>query len=508
MDCRDQGRVAVSIRRGLDHYAPREQSPYHPAEDYPESPFRLTTPGGNPAYALVRQALADLGLDAEHFGTRAWNPIGALVKPGGTILLKPNWVLHVNERKGGTDCLFTQAPVLRAVLDYVYLARPGLVLVGDAPVQGCDLDALLAHGFREVMDFMSLQGLNTRVVDFRRTRARRLGHFKWEMQEGLRLLGDYATVDLKGQSLLEPISRGAGRFRVTMYDPRRMRDHHAPGRHRYLVAREVLEADLIINLPKIKTHKKAGLTSALKNLVGINGNKDYLPHHRKGGAGWGGDNYERGSIFKMLAEEVLDLANKHISWSRFYQACTALTYALLVMDIKTGGTGDVEGSWYGTDTVWRMVLDLNRALLYADSEGRMTDTPQRVELSIADGIVAGQGDGPLRPDPCPLGAVVAALNPGAADWVSALLLGLDPARLPVVARAFDEMPLPIARFRPSEIICVVNGAVVDTRVVPGKFGVRAAPPRGWVGHCEWNALAGGSIGPSVTEGLCKKGIRT
>lgn len=118
----------------------------------------------------------------------------------------------------------------------------------------------------------------------------------------------------------------------------------------------------------------------------------------------------------------------------------------------------------------------------------MTDTPQRVELSIADGIVAGQGDGPLRPDPCPLGAVVAALNPGAADWVSALLLGLDPERLPVVARAFDEMPLPITRFRPSDITCLVNGESVNLRDVPANFGVRATPPRGWVGHCEWKQV--------------------
>ena len=485
IDCRDQGRVAVAIQRGLDGYAPREQAPYHPAEDYPESPFLVTTPDGNPAYALVRQALADLGLDSEHYGTRSWNPIGSLVKPGGTILVKPNWVLHANDRKGGTDCLFTQAPVLRAVLDYVYLARPGQVIIGDAPVQGCDLDVLLDKGSREVVDFMLSRGLSARVVDFRRTRARHSGKFRWTMEEGLRLLGDYTTVDLGNQSLLEPISQDAEKFRVTMYDPRRMRDHHMPGRHQYLIAREVLESDLVINLPKLKTHKKAGLTCALKNLVGINGNKDYLPHHRKGSASWGGDNYARSSIFKTLAEEVLDVANKHISWGRFYQACTALTYALLVMDIKTGGIGDVEGSWYGNDTVWRMVLDLNRVLLYADAQGRMTDTPQRVELSITDGIVAGQGDGPLRPDPCPLGAVVAALNPAAADWVAALLLGLDPERVPVVARTFDAMPLPITRFSSADIACSVNGDAVPLCDVPRRFGVRAIPPRGWAGHCEW-----------------------
>jgi uncharacterized protein (DUF362 family) len=55
---------------------------------------------------------------------------------------------------------------------------------------------------------------------------------------------------------------------------------HHPGVHQYLVAKEVIEADIIINLPKLKTHRKAGVTCALKNLIGINGNKEYLPHHR------------------------------------------------------------------------------------------------------------------------------------------------------------------------------------------------------------------------------------
>jgi len=34
----------------------------------------------------------------------------------------------------------------------------------------------------------------------------------------------------------------------------------------------------------LKLHRKAGITCALKNLIGINGNKEYLPHHRLGGS--------------------------------------------------------------------------------------------------------------------------------------------------------------------------------------------------------------------------------
>ena len=73
-----------------------------------------------------------------------------------------------------------------------------------------------------------------------------------------------------------------------------------------LVPLAVLEADVIVNLPKLKTHKKAGVTCALKNLIGINGNKEYLPHHRIGGHNLGGDCYPGGSDLKRALGFVHD----------------------------------------------------------------------------------------------------------------------------------------------------------------------------------------------------------
>ena len=121
---------------------------------------------------------------------------------------------------------------------------------------------------------------------------------------------DYVRFDLADDSLLEPITTDEAPFRVTMYDPRALDETHRRGRHRYLVARELIEADVVFNVPKLKTHKKAGVTGALKNLVGINGHKAYLPHHRKGGAGRGGDAYPGSSLWKTFAEEAYDTANR------------------------------------------------------------------------------------------------------------------------------------------------------------------------------------------------------
>src|SRR6185436_17237787 len=128
------------------------------------------------------------------------------------------------------------------------------------------------------------------VKDFRRTRAQYMNGVR-VAEENVLPEEDFVLFDLASESLLEPITDDQDDFRVTCYDPRLMAKTHGKGRHRYLVAKDVLDADVVINLPKLKTHKKAGVTCALKNLIGINGNKEYLPHHRLGGSDLGGDCY-------------------------------------------------------------------------------------------------------------------------------------------------------------------------------------------------------------------------
>ena len=135
IDIRNQNQVAVASDPGVTSYPAAVAGPFHPSESYPEYAGDVS-PTPNPVYGMVRRVLADLGLDRARFGTPEWNPIGDLVQPGAKIVLKPNWVLHRNLGPGGTDCLVTHASVLRAVLDYVFLAQPREVVVGDAPDPG------------------------------------------------------------------------------------------------------------------------------------------------------------------------------------------------------------------------------------------------------------------------------------------------------------------------------------------------------------------------------------
>jgi len=433
---------------------------------------------------MFADVLQALGLDAEHAETPQWNPMGALVPPGARIVIKPNWVLHENP-VGGLESLVTHPSVVAAALDLAAKAEPREIILGDAPIQDCDFNQLMDFGYQDIVEAARARGIPVTLKDFRRTTLSIQNH-TFDIKNDLRPISDYTLVNLGRDSLIEPISADAGKFRVTKYDPRVMREHHRPGKHEYLITRDVLEADLIINLPKLKTHKKAGMTAALKNLVGINGNKDYLPHHRKGPSILGGDNYKYPSPFKLLAEQMLDFENKHLEKKGWTRWINRLVYYLLVAEMKLGGTGDVEGSWYGNDTVWRMCLDLNRILLHAHADGTLSKQPVRKELSIVDAIIAGDGDGPLKPGPVRMGAIVAALNPAASDWVSAHLMGFDPNRIPIVNNAFIPMNYPIAPFSPEDIHVMVNNKPVDIAEARRIAGKHFTPPRGWKNHIESN----------------------
>jgi hypothetical protein len=260
----------------------------------------------------------------------------------------------------------------------------------------------------------------------------------------------FVLFDLGRNSLLEPVTDGHDSFRVTCYDPRLLARTHAPGRHHYLVAKEVIEADVIVNLPKLKTHKKAGITCALKNLIGINGNKEYLPHHRIGGSRTGGDCYPNKNLIKRALEFTSDQQNmtSSLAVARVWRGISKPFSRALRL---TGDQLGIEGSWSGNDTIWRTCLDLNRILLYGRLDGTMAEEPQRQVLHVVDAVVAGQGDGPLSPQPLPLGLILAGQNATAVDWVGAHLLGYYPERVNIVRKAFGNFQWPIASFAPSNV---------------------------------------------------------
>jgi uncharacterized protein (DUF362 family) len=410
-----------------------------------------------PAAAYREEDGSTMALGVERLGSLlGWaregkGPFGGLIEPGSRVVIKPNFVLHHNQGNGGMDPMITHQSVIKAVVRAALQSDAAEVLVGDAPIQTCDFSALLRETGLDSWS-QELTKANSRfrgVKDFRRTTSKYVNGVR-VAEENLLPEDEFVLFDLGSESLLEPITDDKDDFRVTCYDPRLLAKTHGRGRHRYLVAKDVIAADVVINLPKLKTHKKAGITCALKNLIGINGNKEYLPHHRLGGSNLGGDCYPGDSRVKRMLEYAADQQNLSDSggmgrvWSG---VATQLNRVLNLMGDNLG----IEGSWSGNDTIWRTGLDLNRILIYGQLDGAIAAAPQRRVVHLTDAIVAGQGDGPLSPQPLSLGLLFAGNNAAAIDWFGARLLGYDPQLVPIVREAFGSFRWPIATFQPGEI---------------------------------------------------------
>lgn len=159
---------SVFVRRIISSEYPKE-SPYAPQEDYPENPFPGEFSSYNPVYEAVRNLLYDMGFDSKHFGTRNWNPLGWLIHPGQTVLLKPNWVQHPRGEVN-VDSLLTHGSIIRAVLDYVYITLEGngIIVVADAPIQFADWDKICCSvGIPSLIGFYNERGIKIHLVDLR-----------------------------------------------------------------------------------------------------------------------------------------------------------------------------------------------------------------------------------------------------------------------------------------------------------------------------------------------------
>ncbi len=344
------------------------------------------------------------------------------------VLLKPNWVMH-SKSELDDICLRTNDNFVLATLKVVLEMKPLSVIIGDAPIQGCNWEKMLSEDFSEKIKSLANEyEVAVSVVDFRR----RIYSFSNNKKDAdIRPLKEYVIFDVGKTSWLEPITiNGKSNFRVTNYDPERMVLSHSPGVHKYCLTRELFESDLIISLPKIKTHQKTGITAALKNLVGFNGDKDFLPHHRIGGTQRGGDCYPGGSLLRSWSEKALDNANRRQGRKSFW-IWQKLSSALWKLSIP-GAEHQIAAGWYGNDTTWRMVKDLNRIVEFGNQEGEIKEHAQRMIFSLCDGIIGGEGNGPLDPEPLPLGLITLTNHSLFHDRVMADIMSLPVDKLPLL----------------------------------------------------------------------------
>lgn len=476
----------VLIKKEVYSY-PDKESLFRPSEAYPEYPFaQELSRTENPVYDMVRQGLRMMGLDRENFGKPEWDPLGAFVKPGNTVLIKPNMVMDVNPNGEGTECLYTQPPVVAAVADYVIIALHGTgkIIIGDAPMQECNFENLLeTSGYGSLLEFYKqhCSGIEISIEDFREVRSKTSCgvHYQDELdvQNGREVeLGEYSEFYGDAEDKLD-------RLRITNYNPEFMKQMHNTRRNVYYASNALLQADVVINMPKPKTHRKAGVTIALKNMVGICARKEYLPHHTLGSPAEGGDEYLHQMKTKALEDRLLDERNKAV-WYKQYGKAKLIHWTFRAVHIMTKlcqKDAYREGSWYGNDTISRTIADLNKIVSYADKNGVIRSTPQRKSFVVADMIISGEKEGPLIPSPKKVGIIAMGDDPAGFDKTVAAIMGADISKLAFLRRAFSPKGgLHIADETEPELISNDerwNGKTLDTL---GEDGIlHYIPTEGW-----------------------------
>jgi len=405
-------------------------------------------------------------------------------------VLKPNWVKEHDERHPGPgqwEHVVTHPAVIEAVIRWAgtQLAGSGSITICDAPQtdssfavlnQYCGLDEMVERCRRD------FPGTTIELLDLRPE--------EWHAVDGVTVSKTQLPGDPAGETFvgLNDASEfvgfhGDGRLFGASFNMAETNERHSGGRHEYMLCRTPMDADVLINLPKLKSHKKVGVTCALKNLVGINANKNWLPHHTEGTPDQGGDQFPASTAKAKLEHSWMGRAKRIVNGR-------PLLSRLFVPVKKLGRLffGDTQkvvrsGNWHGNDTCWRMVLDLNKCLYDFDGAGQPRQKPLRY-LAVVDGIIGGEGNGPMSPDAKPCGVILAGIHPAAVDMAAATLMGFDWQKLRLLKNSFEIQKRNFIPFRPSDISLASNKPEWDGPL--GQAGDRFAfkPHFGWVGAIE------------------------
>ena len=415
-----------------------------------------------------------------------------IIKPSDTVILKPNWVRESHIHKPNDwEYLITHPALITSVIRNLTerLGPGGRIIIADGPQTDSSFEKIL--GLNPVIrwhEMTSAKGIALEIIDLRDD--------EWIIQDEVivhrkKLPGDprgSTTVNLSGNTseFHGQIKSKRGYYGAD-YNLNETNAAHNGTDNLYKVSKSVIEADIFINLPKLKTHKKAGITCCLKNLVGINTYKNYLPHYSEGVPDESGDQFPSVGFHSIVEGPLLAFIKQHF-----------LRSPALAQVLKSFGTinrqvfGETahtirSGNWYGNDTIWRTILDLNKILFFANPDGSMRkDNPVHAKkyICIVDAILVGEWNGPLAPDPVPLGYLISGTSPVAVDLVAARLMGFDPMKIPAIRQAFQIISYPLCNITPGDIMIHTEENIFPYNRIPESMIKRCKPHFGWAGHIE------------------------
>lgn len=422
---------------------PSSMDSFSPDICYPEYPWGKDTISkqSNNVYHMVRSCFELAGYDKDNFGTPEWNPLGEFIKPGDMVLIKPNWVEHKNKNQEVNDnlaCLVTQPSIARAVIDYAAIALKGAgtIIIADAPMQGCNLQEMFRiTGYDKLFSFYNGK-IDLQVADLRKYSVSAKVNGVYSKPVMTKETSGCIRVSLGKSSMHSEKDTEDPEYKVSDYMQIQTKEYHSKGKHDYDINKLALQADVIINLPKPKTHRLAGMTASIKNFVGVTYDKVCLPHRIEKDKQHGGDAYLKKSVWKQFMHEFDEkrtYASKNGKYGRA-KFNDILMKACYVIGSVTSKDKYRIGSWYGNDTIWRTSVDLNYILLHADKTGGIHSDVQRKIITIADMIICGQKEGPVAPTPKQLGMIMMSENGLLFDRVMCEIMGFNHKKLPVFCK--------------------------------------------------------------------------
>jgi len=433
----------VSIVKDQDIKDYPKYPPFDPDIGYPEYPFsQALGEEENRIYHMVRLALWQMGWDAANYGTANWSPLSEIVKPGDIVVIKPNLVTFSEANFKST---ITHGAVIRPIIDYVYIAlkrNKGKIIVAEVPAQNMPLrsfnKAVHCTGLARIVSCLRERGV---PIELRNCSSERRYFSGFSSKLHIeRFSGDPLgnfLVDLGELSEfcgLNEMQYGYG----CSYLLREEKSHFSNRKHEYSIPRTFLDANVIINMPKIKTHNIAGISGALKNVLGITDKRYWIPHWRINEI----SSQQQGLrflLFKLRNFQLLGSCNQYlykISYNIRNVEWIINRMIKKLLRIKVSERPLIEGiDWRKNDILWRVIIDLNRILFYSTKEGKISPYRQRKYLTVADGIIGGQGNNPLSAEPKVLSTICASIDPVALDIVVCDMLGLDYKKVKSVTRA-------------------------------------------------------------------------
>jgi len=343
---------------------------YDKEADYPEkSPFE---PEDSAVDALVRRSVAELG-----FGPPE-NPLRDFIERGNRVVIKPNI-----EGPGKFQC--THPSVVRTIIVMAAQAGAKEIIVAESSPMYFTEKILIDSGYKKMVEDLIKSGLpHAQGLPPCRLVLRNLDGTNWSWVD-TGAASAYPGEEFSDKDLLTSLTSGTYHRQTDSHG----RNPNGRVLNQNAIFDSLFDADVVINVPRLKVHLFLINTLAIKNFVGI-------------------------TVSSTLGIQQIGNMNR-----------------VAHSGTKSGPDHMVWG--FGNDILWRELANIQRAVIYWKN-GEMKPSPQRKLLCVLDAVCAGDGQHGNGPK-VQLGYILASVDPIAIDAVGSRLMRYDFRSIPVINNA-------------------------------------------------------------------------